>query len=101
MALPGSGPKTVYYRELFRESDIKSAVPFLGFHSPFQGVVFVFSFPWFSLLRCQRQPRGRFPLALHSNDFTQRLMAERLTFIALAARRECSSDPGPVLPLRL
>ncbi|CAK9886689.1 MAG: hypothetical protein XXXJIFNMEKO3_03135 [Candidatus Erwinia impunctatus] len=79
-------PQTVYYRELFRESDIKSAVAFfrISFSISRRCIRFLISLS--SVCSGVRgSPGGVFPWRSIRNDFTRRLMAERLTFIALAA----------------
>lgn len=79
-------PQVVDYRELFRESDIKSAVAFfrISFSISRRCIRFLISLS--SVCSGVRgSPGGVFPWRSIRKDFTQRLMAERLTFIALAA----------------
>lgn len=78
-------PEFPDYRELFRESDIKSAVAFLIFHFPFQYVVAFPELTDFNLFRGNGEAFGVLPCRSSRNCFTHRVIVERPTSIALAA----------------
>ena len=75
----------VDYREPLSASDIKSAVAFLGFRSPFQGVGLFLHFSQLELFGRQRKPSGRFPLAFKSQLIHPAVIAEWLMLTASAA----------------